>query len=76
MEENANKMTYKDPITGHIVYGFSQTNLDKIYRLLWVLLIVLIIFGTIFLVIVVYVIYKVEAWNIIGKFLLAIREIR
>lgn len=72
-EKKPDKMIYKDPISGQMLYGFSQTNLDKIYRLLWVLLIVLIIFGTIFCVIVIYTIYKIEAWNIVGKFLAALR---
>lgn len=74
MEEKS-KMTYKDEKTGEVLYGYSQTNLDRINKLLWALLIVLIIFGSIFLVIVLYVLYKIETWNIVGKFLVALRGI-
>lgn len=59
------RMVYKDPETGAQLYGFSQVSLDRIYKLLWVLVIILIVFA----IMAGYVLWKVEAYNIVGKYI-------
>ena len=80
MEENEpkvpeRKVVYKDKETGKILYGYSQKNLDKIYKLGWALVILLALGLLVFGGLTIYGLYKIERWEIVGKFLQAIRDI-
>lgn len=67
------KMRYKDEGTGDIVYGYSQKNLDKIYKLGWAMVILLGLAFIVFGGLAVYMLWKMQRWDIVGKFLRALR---
>jgi len=69
MEEQKKPLVYEDKETKQVLYGFSNYDIKKLYTVLWVLIILL----AIGLAILIYVLWKIEAYNIVGKFLSAIR---
>ena len=72
-KEIKNEFTTKKDLTytdedGNKMYGYSQVNLDKIHKVLWFLALIF----TMFLALVIFIVWKSMQWGIVGKFIDAI----
>jgi len=67
IQNKRTSLTYIDD-SGKEMFGYSQVNLDKIHNVLWFLALIF----TMFLALVVFVVWKAMQWRIVGKLIAAI----
>jgi len=65
--KNEHNLTYTDE-SGKEMFGYSQVNLDKIHRVLWFLVLIF----SMFLALLVFIVWKAMQWQIVGKLITAI----